>query len=140
MLERIIERAYDKWGNPETFHNVIFMMDNPSIHQLDEHDYERLLLAGYLKSREQIQFAPKYSGDFMQCIEHVHGIICRKWWHLRMQHGTGEGWEDWEKELSKIFFDTITAEGVLKNCAKVLKLVKWLVSKKTGGYAPPNLV
>lgn len=140
MLERIIEAAWHKWGDPETFHTVIFMMDNPSIHQLTDDDYARLLLAGRLVSRDQIQFAPRYSGDFMQCIEHVHGVICKKWWWLRMAHGTSEGWEQWEEELSKVFFRTINAKGVSKNCEKVQKLVQWVKKDGTGGYAPPNLV
>ena len=140
MLEKIIEAAWKKWDNPETFHLVIFMCDNPSIHQLGDEHYEQLLLAGRLKSRDQIQFAPRYSGDFMQCIEHVHGVICRKWWWLRMANGTSQGWEQWEAELKEIFFKTVNAEGVSKNCAKVQKLVQWVKNNGTGGYAPPNLV
>jgi hypothetical protein len=102
--------------------------------------YKQLELAGDLVDREQLQYAPRYSGDFMQCIEHVHGIICRKWWVKRMKDGQHGEWEVWEEELRSIFFGCIDAAGVQANCDKVRELVKSVVKAETGDYADPRLV
>lgn len=139
-LEEIIEEAYYKWDNPDTFEEVKFMYDNPQFHQLDERAMERLELHGFLRDRKQLLNPPAYSGDFMQCIEHVHGIICHKWWKARLGKDLSELWEDWEAELQAIFKRAITAEGVTKNCHKVVRLCEHILQEKTGGYAPPNLV
>ena len=140
MLAQIIKRAWEIWGNDETFHTVIFMFDNPRFHEIDDVAYDRLFLEGYLKSKDQLQRAPRYSGDFMQCIEHVHSIICKKWWRRRVILGVGPEWQDSENELRSIFFDTINSKGVSENCEKVQELVRAVVAKGTGGYAPPALV
>ena len=140
MLSEIIKLAFFAWGDPKTFWKVRFMFDNPSFHQLSETDITRLLLEGYLKTRKQLCSPPRYSGDFMQCIEHVHAIICRIWWIRRLEQPQRPEWSDWEKDLEEIFRETITAEGVAKNCEKVKELMAWLVENDTGGYAPLNLV
>lgn len=139
-LAQIIKRSWEIWGDDDTFHTVIFMFDNPRFHQMDPADLDRLLLEGYLKSADQLQHAPRYSGDYMQCIEHVHSIICKKWWRKRVVMGCGPDWQAWEQELRSIFFATINAKGVWDNCEKVQELMKYVIKKGTGGYAPANLV
>lgn len=139
-LANIIRAARKAWNNDETFGKVIFMFDNPRFHRFEEVHYKQLELAGDLVDRGQLQYAPRYSGDFMQCIEHVHGIICRKWWVKRMKDGQHGEWEVWEEELRSIFFGCIDAAGVQANCDKVRELVKSVVKAETGDYADPRLV
>ena len=139
-LALIIRRARELRDDDKTFHKVIFMSDNPRFHQLEEVHFQQLLLAGDLVSRDQIQYAPRYSGDFMQCIEHVHAIICRKWWIKRMKDGMQGEWEVWESELRSIFFGVIDAAGVQANCAQVRELAEHVFKANTGDYADPRLV
>lgn len=142
-LARIIKRAWELWGDDSTFINVTFMMDNPSVHQLSKADIKRLKGEGYLKSKKQLQYAPKYSGDFQQCIEHVHAIICQRWWMKRMRMGGCElkgGWEVWEGELRAIFFEMISAKGVQANVKKLKDLLAYIAHEKTGDYARADLV
>jgi hypothetical protein len=139
-LALIIRAARRAWNDDATFHKVIFMFDNPRFHQMDEQHYVQLELAGDLVSRKQLKTAPRYSGDFMQCIEHVHAIICNKWWVKRMRDGQHGGWQVWEEELRSIFFGVIDAAGVQANCDKVHELVKDIADRGTGDYADPRLV
>jgi hypothetical protein len=143
-LSEIIKLAHEAWiksGHAaSTFHKVRFMFDNPGFHGVDDTDVKRLLLKGYLQSEKQLCQPPRYSGDFMQCIEHVHAIICRIWWRKRLEMEDRGEWEQWERDLREIFMETITAEGVTNNCKKVIQLMEWLVENDTGGYAPLNLV
>ena len=142
-LARIIKRTWELWGDDDTFINVTFMMDNPSVHQLSKTDIKRLKLEGHLKSKKQLRYAPRYSGDFMQCIEHVHAIICQRWWMRRMRMGGCElkgGWEVWEGELRAVFFEMISAKGVQANVEKLKKLLAYIAREETGDYARPDLV
>ena len=140
VLAEIIHATHKEWPADIPFHKDLFMLDNPSFHQLTEEQIEWLLAHTPLESKEQLVNPPCNSGDFMQCIEHVHGIICHKWWKARLGKDLSELWEDWEAELQAIFKRAITAEGVTKNCHKVVRLCEHILQEKTGGYAPPNLV
>ena len=140
MLLDIIKLAHASWckfQKAADWHKVIFMYDNDGRHNVDK---EYIVEHSELVHTKQLQRAPRYSGDFMQCIEHVHGIICRKWWHERVVQKERGEWLDWELALMDIFWDVVDCEGIKENCHKVMDLVAYLVEHNTGDYAPPQLV
>lgn len=117
------------------------MYDNPNFHNLDEGQKAHLLKPGVLlDSLDQLQQPPPYSGDFMQCIEHVHGWICSEWWKERFRSGTPETNEEREAELSNLFYTLVGPDSVRKNVLKLLRLLDHVVQQGTGDYAPPGLV
>lgn len=124
VLAEIIHATHKEWPADIPFHKDLFMLDNPSFHQLTEEQIEWLLAHTPLESKEQLVNPPCNSGDFMQCIEHVHAIICQKWWRERLGREDQGGWEMWEAELQAIFNATITAEGVSSNIEKLWKLLE----------------
>ena len=117
------------------------MYDNPSIHNLDEGQKAQLLRPGVLlDSLDQLQNPPKYSGDMMQCIEHVHAWICSEWWKDRFRNGDPLTNEDREAALGSIFYKLVTSESVTKNIDKLMRLLQHIDEVGTGDYAPPDLV
>ena len=116
------------------------MCDNTHVHNLLPEELAELCgPCGPLVSEQQIMRAPRYSGDIMQCIEHVHAIICSSWWQSRFDDGECLP-ELREKELSKEFFDLITARQQASNVAKLRRLLAYIVQQHTGDYADPRLV
>ena len=122
------------------FSAIKFVCDNTFVHNLLEEELDDLDgPCGPLASRDQIVRAPRYSGDIMQCIEHVHAIICSAWWLHRFEDGECVP-ELRESELSGVFFNLITASEQSRNVAKLRLLLKYIVAEGTGGYADPRLV
>lgn len=144
VLAEIIKAARRSWAEayPDTpFSECIFMFDNPSFHKLDEGQKAFLLCPGtLLDSLDQLQQPPRYSGDMMQCIEHVHSWICSAWFQQRFREGEPTNNADREAQLSTLFYELVTAESVRKNVDKLMRLLSYMVEKNDGGYAPPRLV
>ena len=144
VLENIIINARKAWveAYPDTpFSQCIFMYDNPSIHNLDVGQKAQLLRPGLLlDSLDQLQQPPKYSGDMMQCIEHIHSWICSEWWRVRFREGEPLSNEDREAGLSNIFYEQVSPDSVRKNVQKLVRLLEHIVEQGTGGYGPPDLV
>lgn len=143
-LSEIIQNARKLWqqANPDRpFGECIFMYDNPSFHNISEEDKQWLLeTPGLLERIDQLQRPPPYSGDFMQCIEHVHAVICDRWWYHRFRNGTPSSVAEQENQLYQIFWDVINPKGVTANCDKVWDLINYVVEQDTGDYAPPSMV
>jgi hypothetical protein len=113
----------------------IFIYDNPHNHNMTSEQ----LFACHLGKGTVIR-PPRYSGDFMQCIEHVHGYVCAA--YLKDYYRAGvKGYNvDVEQDrLRKVFFEKVTADGIALNCIKLMKLVKRVRDDGNGGYAPPDL-
>ena len=144
VLIKIITSARQQWAEayPDTpFEECIFMYDNPSFHNLNEAQKTHLVQPGVLlDSLDQLQNPPTYSGDMMQCIEHVHSWICSEWWKDRFCNGEQLTVEDREASLSTIFYDQVSAKSVRKNVHKLVRLLDHIVAQGDGGYAPQNLV
>ena len=135
----IICATYDRWPDKSTFKDVIFMYDNPSFHNLTDEEKEDLVACTPLDNIGQLQHPPRYSGDFMQCIEHVHSIICNEWWSTRLKYKSAKQWEAREGELQSIFMKTVTAQTVTDNLTKLLHLCEYVAAVGTGDYAPLEL-
>ena len=144
VLEEIIKAARRSWAEayPNTpFSECIFMYDNPGFHNLDVGQKAHLLKPGkLLDSLDQLQQPPRYSGDMMQCIEHVHSWICSAWFKQRFREGEPTNNADREAQLSSLFYELVTPESVRKNVDKLVRLLNYMVEKNDGGYAPPRLV
>ncbi len=109
--------------------------DNPSFHALSA-----LQFTGCNLGKNNIIRPPRYSGDFMQCIEHVHATVCSEFQKQRFREGRMPF--DLEKDgahLKKVFFDMVCGEGVRNNCAKVMRLVSHVAEQGHGGYAISKL-
>lgn len=122
------------------FSECKFIYDNPRVHNIEPDDLDWLQTAGYLDDIDQLIRPPVYSGDFMQCIEHIHAIICDAWFKERFRNGTPAGVEMRHEQLSRIFYKVVSAAGVTRNVDKVWKLVNHVCDRGTGDYAPPDLV
>ena len=149
----IISEAYIRWHeSPLTkdlpWRECIFMYDNPRVHNLNAVDKSALRRSrnfpeGLVDPDYQLQSPPTYSGDFMQCIEHVHGIICDAWWKQRFRGECGDvhaGWEQHEYDLVGVFERLISPESVGKNVDKLVELLQYVVEQGTGDFAPLRLV
>lgn len=117
----------------------IFMFDGPSFHKLTEEHITDLIKGGLIKYRWQLMTAPRYSGDFMQCVEHGHAIISQAWFKQRIIEGGPETWQEREEQLLAIALQTLTAESVAKNVARLPALLQHIKSVGTGGYPPCRL-
>jgi hypothetical protein len=83
---------------------------------------------------------PRYSGDFMQCIEHVHAIVCAEFQRQRFRQGRAPFDVDADgAHLKEVFFSKVTAAGVRANCEKVMRLVSHVAEQGHGGYAISKL-
>lgn len=143
VLEHIIKHARASWAeaHPDVpFSECIFMYDNPSFHNLDEGQKAHLLRPGVLlDSLDQLQQPPCYSGDLMQCIEHVHALICSEWWKDRFRNGEPLTNEEREADLSTIFYKRVGPDSVKANVRKLMRLIDYIIQTGTGDYAPPSL-
>lgn len=142
-LTEITTIARKRWTEvhpSRPFSECKFIYDNPNMHNISAEDLDWLQVAGYLDDIDQLISPPVYSGDFMQCIEHVHAIICQAWFKERFRKGTPETVEMREEELSQIFFKSVTASGVTKNVDQLWQLVNYVHVQDTGDYAPPDII
>lgn len=142
-LGAITTAARKRWQevHPDRpFSECKFIYDNPNFHNITAEDRDWLQQSGYLDDIDQLISPPVYSGDFMQCIEHVHAIICEAWFKERFRKGTPAGVEERAKELEEIFYTTISAAGVTANVDKLWKLVNFVYDQGTGDYAPPDII
>lgn len=135
----IIDTTYDLCPDKSKFGEITFMYDNPSFHRLTEDEKLDILQETMLESVDQLQNPPRYSGDFMQCIEHVHGYICGAWANERLADGHKKTWQEHEADLRRIFNEKVTAENVTANVHKLVKLLERIKKDGTGGYAPSAL-
>lgn len=109
--------------------------DHPRNHALSELQYTSCNLG-----RSNVVRPPRYSGDFMQCIEHVHAIVCTEYQKQRFRQGrvpfdvAADG-----AHLKEVFFSKVSAAGVLANCSKVMRLVSHVAEQGHGGYATSKL-
>lgn len=138
-LCQVIDAAYEQCPDKSKFGEITFMYDNPSFHRLTDEEKLDIYHDTMLESVDQLQNPPRYSGDFMQCIEHVHGYICGAWSNTRLIDGDKKTWEEREAELLRIFNEMVTAENVTANVHKLLELLEWIVEDGTGGYPPSRL-
>lgn len=140
MLEAIINAAYAAWPADGTWKEVVFVFDNPSFHAIDDITLDRFKLGGRLRDvKEQLQHPPRYSGDFMQCIEHVHGSLCSAWRTSRLMLGTSNDFATNDCQAQRFFRETVSRESVTKNIKRLTKLLEYLVEADTGGWAPRSI-
>jgi hypothetical protein len=142
----IAEKARE-WYNEQPrdfpFSRIVFMADNTHVHNLTDEEIARITgPTGPLVSAAQIRRAPRYSGDIMQCIEHVHAILASEWWRERFEEGQPSS-DDCLAQLHAKFFGTepdsgITPDMVAAMVARLKVLLKHIVEVGTGGYASPK--
>lgn len=111
------------------------VFDNPKVHDLSKADQLEI----HIGTKSGIR-PPPYSGDFMQPIEHSHGIICTEFNKRRFQMG----WKEYDvvrdgELMHQCFKNMIRASSVKEDCERVLRLVKHIVQNGDGGYAPPKM-
>jgi hypothetical protein len=113
----------------------IMMYDCPYFHDLKSWQLQALHLG-----KGNVERPPRYSGDFMQCIEHVHAYVCAAF--DRDSFEAGNPVFDMEADFARMkacFEAKVTPEGVTRNCRKVMRLVRYIVQQGTGGYAPAKM-
>lgn len=124
------------------FARMTFFADNTHVHNLLEEEIKRLLKpwpAGPGLVRAQLMRAPTYSGDIMQCIEHVHPYICDEWWREMFEERCHD--EDmYEAALSELFYNKVEPRFVQHTVNRLRVLLKYIKDKGTGDYADPQLV
>lgn len=143
-LSRIAKKVNDNW--PQDLKAMgdeglpIFMYDGPSFHNITEEHIQSMIDEGLIKYAWQLKQAPRYSGDFMQCVEHAHAIIAAEWWFARLTNGceledeTQELWQQHEEQLYGICLEKLSADSVAKNVEKVQVLLQAIVDEGTGEY------
>lgn len=136
--------AAREWYNREPralkFKDMKFIYDNVPLHNLYPEEIAMLVgNGGPLDSADQLMRAARYSGDIMQVIEHVHSIICSRWWTERFWHGTPTR-ERREAALSELFFALMTPGICQATVERLRKLLQSLNEQGTGWYARPNQV
>lgn len=110
------------------------MYDNPNFHNLSKDGAEAMAKYGY--GEDNRANPPPYSGDFMQCIEHVHGYVCDEFQKVCFRERLGKfDPEIHGNAVREVFFDMVTGDSVKANCLKVSQLMKYIVDNNTGGYA-----
>jgi hypothetical protein len=124
---------------------IIYMFDGPRFHQLHPEDTDEVCAHTGVDAR-QLQSPPRYSPDMMQCVEHVHGIICDAWWTERIWNACKPDAPppDMTREvdfaaLERIFKSKITPESVAANVAKLKRLLLAIKKRGTGGYEEKKL-
>lgn len=144
VLGNIIPNARRLWqeANPDRpFSECKFMYDNPGFHNLDAEQKGCLLEPGVLlDDLEQLQRPSPYSGDFMQCIEHVHGWICAEWYKQCFRDGIPQTNEQREADLQYLFYSKVTPATVRATVERLWRLLEVIVQENTGGYAPTRFV
>jgi hypothetical protein len=132
-LEKICRIVHAIW-NTCKYGPAVFAYDNPH-----NHDLSKAQLVGCNLGTKNVLRPPRYSGDFMQCIEHVHSHVCAEFHKQRFRAGRPDF--DVQREgdrLHEIFEDKVTADRVLNDCMRVIQLVEH-VRHTDGGYAPTRM-
>ena len=114
-----------------------FAFDNCGSHNVDGKAYA--LLKNNLGT-EQLLTPPKYSGDFMQVIEHCHAITMREYYRRYMQDG-GSSWdaaEQWS-HMSKAFF-AVTKVEWLRKCVLRVPILAAEVRRNYGRYVDSKYI
>ena len=117
------------------FENIVDM--SVGSHNVDGKAYA--LLKNNLGT-EQLLTPPKYSGDFMQVIEHCHAITMREYYRRYMQDG-GSSWdaaEQWS-HMSKAFF-AVTKVEWLRKCVLRVPILAAEVRRNYGRYVDSKYI
>lgn len=134
-LQKIALIVHARWDYEKCPHRPTFVYDNPNFHNLSAKQ-----LTACNIGKANVQRPPRYSGDFMQCIEHVHGYVCAAF--IKKHFQTGREAFDTEKHgnmLRQLFLRMVKPSGVLADCCNVMELVKHVRDVSFGRYAPPNM-
>jgi hypothetical protein len=80
--------------------------------------------------------APRYSGDFMQCIEHAHGYVCAAYQKARLRRRLPAFVRDDETAaLEQEFRRLVSADVIARDCQNVMRLVAQIdKDDHDGGY------
>lgn len=134
-LQKMAEIVHARWDYSLCAYRPTWAFDNPNFHKLS-----RAQLTMCNIGRNNVQRPPRYSGDFMQCIEHVHGFVCMAFKKENFQTGReAYNMEVHGAKLRALFLRMVTPNGVLRDCRNVMALVKHISDANDGGYAPPNM-
>jgi hypothetical protein len=113
----------------------VAVFDNPH-----NHDLSKLELLEANLGKANVVRPPRYSGDFMQCIEHTHGSVCEAYHKQRFAAGLLPYNFDVESDrLRNIFVTTVHAESVMNDCIRVMQLVRTIRDTGHGDYAPLSM-
>jgi hypothetical protein len=128
-----------------TADEAIYMYDGPRFHQLTAEDVDEVCMRTGVQPR-QLQHPPRYSGDMMQCVEHVHGTICDAWWNERAWNACKPDAPPFDSSrevdfaaLERIFKCRITPESVAANVVKLKKLLRAMKKRGTGEFEDKHL-
>lgn len=137
-FEQIVEKSYEMLeddlratGEEGKDVKLYFAFDNCHSHNLAGIAFP---LLAHNCGIEHFLVPPRYSGDFMQVIEHCHAITTREYYKRYMQRG-GSGWnaaEQW-RNMRAAFFKVIKADFLRKAVLRVPVLARE-VSKAHGCY------
>ena len=134
-LQKMAQIVHARWDYNRCAYRPTWAYDNPNFHNLS-----RAQLTMCNIGTHNVIRPPRYSGDFMQCIEHVHGFVCDAFKKENFQTGReAYSMEVHGAKLSALFFRMVTPNGVLRDCRNVMALVKHISDANDGGYAPPNM-
>jgi hypothetical protein len=134
-MEQITTTVHAWWSSRDIEGAPIMMYDCPHFHDLKDYQLQALHLGV-----SNVQRPPRYSGDFMQCIEHVHAYVCAAFDKDLLEAGNPAYDVDAHFARMQACFETkVTPEGVTKNCRKVMRLVRYIVKQGHGGYAPASM-
>lgn len=137
QLRACMKHVNDNW--PPLKGCPIFMYDGPNFHKLDPDTIEDMIHGGLVRDVDQLQQPPRYSGDFMQCVEHGHAIIEDAWFKKRLVEGGPDTWQERGEQLLDIALQTLTADSIKRNVAKLHTLLVYIKGYGTGDYPPCHL-
>jgi hypothetical protein len=135
-LGAIVNLTETLWDWEQFPDGPIFVLDNPGFHNVPKKDLEKMGTKGGLVEGQNLLRPPKYSGDFMQAIEHVHGTICSAYRKKRFQAGDKFEIGAACRELSELFGNgkLVSAASVSGDCLRVLQLVHTIVERNSGDF------
>jgi hypothetical protein len=134
-IKAIVDKMWPKVKHLVGDRAPLFAYDNPNVHKLPPQ-----LLKSTGIDKTALLRPPRYSGDIMQCIEHVHALVCSAYEKERFRAGNRAfDLEQDGEHLTATFYDKVTPEGVAKNCAKLTQLLEHVCEAGTGDYAPQRL-
>ena len=116
---------------------LYFAFDNVHSHNLEGIAWP---LLAHNCGKDRLLVPPRYSGDFMQVIEHCHSITTREYYKRYMQNG-GSTWNDaeqWE-HMRTAFFKVITKEMLCEAIKRVPVLARE-VAKHHGCYVDSKYI
>lgn len=140
LLFEVIVAAASRWPQDGSWSNAMFVFDNLHAHNLDENQMDRLdyalreIARVQFDSRRQLVRPPRYSPDFMQCIEHVHSTISKAWWEERVLHPCEYDVLDAYHWLKYIFETRVTRDSVEKNVDQLMCHLRDVIGKSHGSY------